>query len=427
MDNLFSLKFKTSKSVFIGAGAVMLAAFLWSLDGMFIRPQFYVLPAPLVVFWEHCLGFILLSPFLFAGWSKLKTLRLKDWGAVIWVCFFGGMIGTIMITEAFFAAVHGEVTFATVVILQKLQPIFALVLARVILKERLSGKFYLWALGAVAAAYVLAFAKDGLDITRIDLFHHAAFFAFLAAFSFGSSTVFGKRVVNHIDYKLMSVLRFGITGLMVLVLLLITGKFLECNQINVLQWKLLVVIVLTSGAGAIFLYYYGLKKIPASLATICELFWPFSAVILDYILNGNLLTGLQIPAFFILLFCFYLAIVESKKINFGFKARVIKGEGRGRKLGFPTANLDKTDLPINFGVYKVEAVIDDKWHLGLLHYGIKETFNNKRSTELLVRNLEQNLYGKEVSIKIIKRVRDIKKFKDISEFKKQVEKDAKEI
>ena len=116
----------------------MLAAFLWSLDGLFIRPQFYILPAPLVVFWEHCLGFILLSPFLFAGWKKLKTLRLKDWGAVIWVCFFGGMLGTIMITEAFFAAAHGEVTFSTVIILQKLQPIFALILARLVLKEKLS-------------------------------------------------------------------------------------------------------------------------------------------------------------------------------------------------------------------------------------------------------------------------------------------------
>ena len=148
-----------------------------------------------------------------------------------------------------------------------------------------------------------------------------------------------------------------------------------------MEMMLLIVIVLTSGAGAIFLYYYGLKKIPASLATICELFWPFSAVILDYILHGNILTGLQIPAFFVLLFCFYLAIIESKKINFNFKARVIKGEGKGRKLGFPTANLDKIDLPLNFGVYKVEAVIDDKWHLGLLHYGLKETFKNNISTD----------------------------------------------
>ena len=103
------------------------------------------------------------------------------------------------------------------------------------MKERLSRKFYLWALGAIAAAYVLAFAKDGLNITEIDLFHHAAFFAFLAAFSFGSSTVFGKRVVNHIDYKLMSALRFGITSLMVFVLLLITGKFLAYDYENIIK------------------------------------------------------------------------------------------------------------------------------------------------------------------------------------------------
>lgn len=421
------MKTKISKNIFVGAVAVMLAALLWSLDGIFLRPHFYTLPAAVIVFWEHCLGFVILSPFLFAGWNKIWSLRLKDWGAILWVCFFGGMLGTIMITEAFFAAVHGEITFATVVILQKLQPIFALILARVILKERLSGKFYLWALGGIGAAYVLAFAKDGLDISKIDLFHHAAFFAVLAAFCFGSSTVFGKRALNHLDYKLMAALRFGITSALVFLLLLATNTFSQYSQITPFHWKLLAVIVLTSGATAIFLYYYGLKKIPASLATICELFWPFSAVVLDYILNGNVLTSLQIAAALVLLVCFYFAILESKKIDFKFKAKVIKGESKGHKLGFPTANLDKTDLPMNFGVYKVEAVIDDHRYFGLLHFGLKETFNNKRSNELWIKDFEQNIYGKEVTVNVIKKIRDIKKFKNESELKEQIRKDTEKL
>ena len=132
---------KIDKKLIIGALAIMLAALFWSLDGTFIRPKFYVLPAGLVVFLEHFLGFIVLSPFLFLGWQKIKSLSFKSWAAIAWVCFFGGALGTLMITKAFFAAVAGEVTFATVVILQKLQPVFVLLLARLILGEKLNRKF----------------------------------------------------------------------------------------------------------------------------------------------------------------------------------------------------------------------------------------------------------------------------------------------
>ncbi|MFA6455150.1 MAG: hypothetical protein WCV70_04820, partial [Patescibacteria group bacterium] len=56
----------------LGALAIMLAALFWSLDGVFIRPKFYVLPAALVVFLEHALGFLILCPFIFLSWPKIK-------------------------------------------------------------------------------------------------------------------------------------------------------------------------------------------------------------------------------------------------------------------------------------------------------------------------------------------------------------------
>ena len=128
---------KIDKRILIGSGAIMLAALFWSLDGVFLRPKFYILPASLVVFLEHSLGFIVLSPFLFLHWYKVKKLSRKSWLAILWVCVFGGLLGTLMITKAFFAAMLGETTFSTVIILQKLQPIFALIMARLILKEKL--------------------------------------------------------------------------------------------------------------------------------------------------------------------------------------------------------------------------------------------------------------------------------------------------
>jgi len=410
-----------------GALAIMLAAFLWSLDGVFIRPKFYVLPAALVVFLEHALGFLVLSPFIFLSWSKIKLLKGKEWAAIGWVSFFGGALGTIMITKAFFAAMDGEITFATVVILQKLQPIFALIIARLILGERLKKSFYTWALVAIVAAYFLAFGKTGLHLGEINLLHNAAFYAAIAAFAFGSSTVFGKRIVNHLDFKSTTALRFGVTGLLVLVYALLTGDLFKISAVTIMHWKYLVLIVFTSGAAAMFIYYYGLKRVTASASTILELFWPFSAIILDYFINHNVLSPIQIVSSVVLVMAFFKIVVGEKSPKFEFKAKVRSGLGRGARLGFPTINLDNDQIDINYGVYLVESEINGKIYKGLLHYGQKETFNEPASLELYIKDFVTDVSDKIVNVKEIKKIREIKKFANAEELKKQMAKDLKEL
>ena len=405
----------------------MLAALLWSLDGVFIRPKLYHYPAGLIVFLEHFLGFIVLSPFIILYWPKIKLLRKKDWGAIFWVSIFGGLIGTIMITKAFFSAVAGEVTFATVVILQKLQPFFALLLARIILKEKLKRKFYLWAIVAIIAAYFLAFGKTSLDFTGISFYSSAAFFAFLAAFAFGSSTVFGKRIVNHLDFKSTTALRFGITSILALLLIFLNQDLAKLSSLGGQEWKLLIIIVFTSGAGAMFIYYYGLKRVTASTATICELIWPLSAVILDYILNRNVLNYIQIIASLFLLIAFYQVIRGGQAKPVEFSAKILSGLGRGQRLGFPTINLDNTDLDINYGLYLAEAEVEGANYKGLLHFGSKDTFNEGASLELYIK---ENINTKErnnIKVRIIKKIRDIKKFASAEDLKLQIAKDIEKL
>jgi drug/metabolite transporter (DMT)-like permease len=413
------------KKLFIGAGAIMLAALFWSLDGVFIRPNLYQLPADLVVFIEHILGFIVLVPFIFIGWQRIKLLRTNDWLAILWVCLFGGLIGTLMITKAFFAAMDGSITFATVVILQKLQPVFALLMARVILKEKLNSRFYLWAILAIVAGYFLAFGKFGLNFKEINFFHSAAFFAGLAAFAFGSSTVFGKKIVNHLDFGSTTALRFGITAAMTLILISITGSYLKFNLITPVYWPYFLIIVFTSGAAAMFIYYYGLKKISASTATICELFWPLSAIFLDYILNKNVLSFIQIIASIILIICFYKIIKTGQAKTNSFSARVINGVGRGEKLGFPTINLDKQDLSIDTGVYLTEVAVDEKNYTALMHFGPKETFSEPSSLELFLEQHIKDASQKVFNIKIIKKIRDVKRFANENDLKEQMRDDLK--
>ncbi len=393
-----------------GALAIMLAALLWSLDGMFWRPQFYILPASLVVFWEHFLGFIVLSPFLYIYRAKIKTLSRKSWAAVFWISLFGGLIGTIYITKAFFAAMDGEVSFATVVILQKLQPVFALLLARLVLKEKLPRTFYLWAALAIIASYVLAFGQNGLNVMAIDWRHNAALFAFIAAFAFGSSTVFGKRIANHLDYKAVAALRFGLTSVLALILIVISGTAGLTQTISSGQWQLLVIIVLTSGAGAMFIYYFGLRRLSASAATILELFWPFSALILDYIFNDSYLNWAQSLAFLVLLFVFFKVSALSRPKKIIFSAKVIAGQGKGRSIGLPTANLDKNDLDIPHGIYAVMVSWEGKNYQGLMHFGFKDIFAAAVSLEVLIKDFSQDIYGQTLTVTVVEKIREVQKF-----------------
>ena len=108
-----------------------------------------------------------------------------------------------------------------------------------------------------------------------------------------------------------------------------------------------------------------------------------------------------------------------------FKTKVIAGQSRGRRIGFPTANLDKTNLDIDYGVYLVKVEVNDRLHKGLLHFGPRKTFNEGVSLELYIKDFDANIYHQEVKIKIIKKIREVKKFKNIEELKKQISRDLK--
>ena len=74
--------------------AVIIAAALWGIDGIILRPALYSLPVPLVVFIESTIVAVLLLPILVKQFNKVKSLSKGDWLAFIGVGLFGGAIGT---------------------------------------------------------------------------------------------------------------------------------------------------------------------------------------------------------------------------------------------------------------------------------------------------------------------------------------------
>lgn len=281
----------SSEYSILPAFLIVIAASLWGVDGIVLRPSLYSLPVVLVVFIESSIVAVLLTPLLFKNISILKKLSFKDWLAYAGVALLGGAVGTMAITKALFYV--NFVNLSIIILLQKLQPVFAISLAAIFLKEKLHKEFFLWAGLAIGGAYLMTFGLTIPDFNAGDRTTVAALFALLAALSFSSSTVLSKRALLNVSFELGTYLRFAITSIIMFVIIMATGDAKSIQTISSHQVMIFLIIAFTTGGPAIFLYYYGLKRITASVASICELAFPLTAVVLEYFVHGNILSPVQ--------------------------------------------------------------------------------------------------------------------------------------
>jgi len=280
--------------------AVIFAAALWGVDGVLLTPSLYSLQVPIVVFVESLLVTLILTPFYYGRFGTLKKLEKKDWLAIGMAALFGGTIGTLSITKALFYVNY--VNLSVVILIQKLQPVFAIVFASLLLKEKLPKEFFIWSGFAILGTYIMTFGFSFPNLNTGDKTAIAALFSLLAALSFGSSTVFSKRALKNIQFDFATYLRFALSALIMLLYMLVSNSFPYLNQITLNNIFIFILIAFTTGGTAIFLYYYGLRNISASVATICELSFPLTAIMLEYLIRGHMLSWEQWIGVSILLF-----------------------------------------------------------------------------------------------------------------------------
>ena len=289
------------KKEYLGALLISFSAAMWGFDGIVLTPRLYKLDPTYVVFILHFLPFVGMS--IFWGREEFKNIhrmRKDEKFYFFLIALFGGVIGTLSIVKALFLIDFKNLTIVT--LLEKLQPVFAIVLARVILREKVKKNFVFWAIIALISGYFLTFQSTLPKFSTDKNFVIASFYAILAAFSFGSSTVFGKKVLNSSSFKTALFTRYFFTTLITAVLLLFNGTYIEFINTTWEQWFIFILIGATTGSGAILIYYYGLKYVKANVATICELFFPISSILFEYIFYGAKLQPVQFVSIVVMLY-----------------------------------------------------------------------------------------------------------------------------
>ena len=116
--------------------------------------------------------------------------------------------------------------------------------------------------------------------------------------------------------------------------------------------------------------------------------------------------------------------------NWCIEGRVEKGRQLGKKIGFPTCNIDINNYKIpKIGVYAVKISSINKRKLnGIANIGYRPTFNQKKLIlEVNIFNFSGNLYNKNLSIEFIEFIRGEKKFNGVLNLKKQIKEDCKKV
>lgn len=253
---------------------VALGASLWGTDSVLRRPLTAALPSARIVLLEHL---ILTAALLVPLWrmrAHWLSLSRSQWAALAGIAWGGSAVAGICYTEAIRL---GNPT--TAILLQKTQPIFAALLAWLLLAEPLGRRFWLCLAAALCGAYLVNF---GFALPGARIESRAALLALCAAALWGGSTALGR-------YTLAALSPFALTGLRIVLatpLLLALNARTEAPPLAPRFVLPLLWIALIPGLAALLAYYRGLRDAQASRAAIAELSFPATGALLNWIFLG---------------------------------------------------------------------------------------------------------------------------------------------
>lgn len=280
-----------------GPFLIALAAFLWGLDGILRRSLGGLSPIAIVAY-EHTIGFALILPFFFRAMRR-EIFPRKEKIILLFIALLSSVLGTLWFTSALLRT--NFIPFSVVFLLQKLQPIFAILGASLILKEKISKHYAAWAAVALVAAYFVTFPFGKVNFATGSGTAMAALLALLAAFAWGFSTPFSRYLLLKHSSTAVTGWRFVLAAMLAGVIGLFYSGTIFRAPVASEAWRLLA-IALSTGMVALWIYYRGLRSTEAKVATILELIFPLTAVVIDILLYHTVLSWSQYAAALVLFY-----------------------------------------------------------------------------------------------------------------------------
>ncbi|MEO8637677.1 MAG: DMT family transporter [Candidatus Taylorbacteria bacterium] len=278
-----------------GPWLVALAAFLWAIDAPFRKYVTGDLSSTTIVFMEHLLIALLVLPIFFRRFSELKKISPLEWLAILGIALGGSALATVFFTESF-----SYVNPSVAILLQKIQPFVAILLATILLKEKLTKKFWLFAVLGIYGAYLVSFPSLNPGAIEVRAMT-GVLLALAAAVLWAAGTVFGRFALRRVAFQTLTALRFLGALVFLFFIEIYFHRLPEVTLASRTDWLFIFIIAIIAGFLSLFIYYKGLLTTKASVATIMELIFPVSAVVINWIFLGSTLVFGQIVGGVILL------------------------------------------------------------------------------------------------------------------------------
>jgi drug/metabolite transporter (DMT)-like permease len=261
-----------------GVVLISVAAAMWGLDGLIRKPLSASTSPYTIVFGEHVVLVALTVTLLVPAFRALFRTGPKYVAAGIFVGAGASAIATILFTKALS---HGD--FITVVVLQQVQPLIAVLGAWLVLREQPRPGFVWFLLPALAGIWLITLPHP-LDPHAHGLTPIAETLA--AATLWGMGTVFGRFLGRRLEFQHVTTVRFGFGLIASACALPIVGAAAFSNAHDSF-W--IAVLALVTGFFALGLYYYGLRRTPALLSAIGELAFPVTTALVGiYVFDSQL-------------------------------------------------------------------------------------------------------------------------------------------
>jgi drug/metabolite transporter (DMT)-like permease len=274
---------------------VALGAAMWGTDGILRVPLLEVASPSQIVLLEHLVLLLYSVPAVVLGWRFFRGLGMAQWISLLVIGWGGSALATLLFTKAFAV---GNPT--VVILLQKTQPLFAIVLAAVLLRERLGWAYWPCFAVAMIGAYLISFGNLDAFAALGSAELLAAALALGAALLWGSSTVLGRLVLKDMPFHALTGARLLLAAPLLVVIVVIQDAVGGLGSAFASEPGRVILLALIPGLLGLLLYYRGLTGTRASYATLAELAFPATAVVLNWTFLGVGVSANQVLGFVLL-------------------------------------------------------------------------------------------------------------------------------